>query len=161
MPQTNTEKIKDIIREFFGKTGFAIEAVEIGVPRDSTIPIGLKTDEPQILIGEGGQTLAEVQKLLKMVIQKKVASESHFYIDLDINGYKKKRADYLKEMARAAADEVSLTKKEKHLPPMQAYDRRIIHLELASRQDIVTESVGYGPERRISVKLRSQELPLV
>ena len=160
MPRSNTEKIKEIIGEFFGKTGFAVESVDIGVPKDSTIPIRLKMDDPQIIIGEGGQTLAEVQKLLKMVIQKKVASDSHFYIDLDVNEYKKKKTDYLKEMARSAADEVSLTKKEKYLPPMQAYDRRVIHLELSSRQDVATESIGYGPERRISIKLRSQG-PLV
>ena len=157
---TNTEKIKEIIGEFFGKTGLVIEQVEIKVPQDSTIPINLKMEERQILIGEGGQTLAEVQRLLKLVIQKKIAPESHFYIDLDINEYKKKKVEYLKEMARSAADEVSLSKKEQFLPPMQAYDRRVVHLELAPRQDIVTESVGFGPERRVSIKLRSQE-PLV
>src|SRR3989344_1437215 len=154
MPQTNTEKIKEIIREFFEKTGFAVEAVNIGVPRDSTIPIDLKMEEPQIITGEGGQTLAEVQKLLKMIIQKKVSSDSHFYIDLDVNEYKKKKTDYLKEMARSAADEVSLTKKEKYLPPMQAYDRRVIHVELAGRQDIITESVGFEPERMVAIKPR-------
>lgn len=154
MSQTNTEKIKEIIWEFFGKTGIAVEAIEIKTPQDSTIPIDLKMEEPQILIGEGGQTLAEVQRLLKMVIQKKIASEAHFYIDLDINNYKKKKIEYLKEMAKSAADEVSLVKKEKNLPPMPAYDRRVIHLELASRQDIVAESVGFEPERSVVIKPR-------
>jgi len=160
MSQVNAGKIKEVIVEFFSKTGLAIEAVNIGVPQDSTIPIGLKMEEPQVIIGEGGQALADVQRLLKLVIQKKIAPESHFYIDLDVNEYKKKKVAYLREMARAAADEVSLTKKEKDLPPMQAYDRRIIHLELAARLDIATESVGYGLERRVLVKLRSQE-PLI
>src|SRR3989338_3916892 len=154
MIQTNSEKIKEIIREFFDKTGLTLESIEIKSPQDLTIPINLKIEEPQILIGEGGQTLFEVQRLLKMILQKKIASEARFYIDIDINDYKKKKTDYLKEMAKSAADEVSLIKKEKYLPPMSAYDRRIIHVELAGRQDIITESVGFEPERMVAIKPR-------
>lgn len=154
MAQSNVEKIKEIIGEFFSKTGITLEAIEIKTPQEFTIPINLKMEEPQVLIGEGGQTLLEVQRLLKMVLQKKIASESRFYIDLDINDYKKKKMDYLKEMAKSAADEVSLIKKEKFLPPMSAYDRRVIHMELASRQDIITESVGYDPDRMVAIKPR-------
>lgn len=154
MAQSNIEKIREIIREFFSKTGITLEAIEIKVPQESTIPINLKMEEPQVLIGEGGQTLLEVQRLLKMILQKKIASGAHFYIDLDINDYKRKKLDYLKDLAKSAADEVSLIKKEKYLPPMSAYDRRVIHMELSSRQDIITESVGYEPERMVSIKPR-------
>lgn len=152
MFQSNSEKIKEVVREFFNKTGFGIQTVEIKTPEDSTIPICLKVEEPQILIGESGQTLQDVQRLLKMVIQKRFAPASHFYVDLDINDYKRKKKEYLKEMARSAADEVSLTKKEKMLPAMSAYERRIIHIELASRSDVITESVGQEPARLVSVK---------
>ncbi|MDO8558708.1 MAG: R3H domain-containing nucleic acid-binding protein [bacterium] len=154
MAQSNIKKIQEIIGEFFGKTGIIVEAIEIKTPQDSTIPINLKMEDPQVLIGEGGQTLMEVQRLLKLVLQKKIASEARFYIDLDINDYKKKKTDYLKEMAKSTADEVSLIKKEKYLPPMSAYDRRVIHVELAGRQDIITESVGFEPERMVAIKPR-------
>ena len=154
MAQSNIKKIQEIIGEFFSKIGVIVEAIEIKTPQDSTIPINLKMEDPQVLIGEGGQTLMEVQRLLKLVLQKKIASEARFYIDLDINDYKKKKTDYLKEMAKSTADEVSLIKKEKYLPPMSAYDRRVIHVELAGRQDIVTESVGFEPERMVAIKPR-------
>ena len=159
------EEVKKIIKEFFEKTTFNVE-VEILPQKDLTIPINLKTDEPQILIGEGGQTLFEIQHLLKAILRRKIAAkdpvsislgeageqEENFYIDLDINGYKKKKNDYLKELARSVADEVFLTKKEKVLSPMPAHERRIIHLELAGRSDVVTESVGEGFERRLVIK---------
>ena len=154
MPQINLEKIKEITQEFFNKTGLFVEAIEVRNLQDSTLPINLKMEEPQILIGEGGQTLIEIQRLLKIVIQKKITPDMPFYVDLDINDYKKKKVEYLKEMARTVADEVSLTKKEKQLPAMAAYERRIIHLELASRPDIITESSGEEPERMIIVKAR-------
>ena len=147
----NLEKIKKITKEFFKKTTFEIE-IEVLPQKEKTIPIHLKLDEPQILIGEGGQTLAEIQHLLKAVIKRKIITEEPFYIDLDINDYKKKKIEYLKELARSLADEAALSKKEKILPPMPAYERRIIHLELAERRDVFSESIGQEPERKVVIK---------
>lgn len=151
MTQANLNKIKEIAQEFFQKMGLEIE-VEVKSLQDLTIPINLKMAEPQILIGERGQTLAEIQRLLKAILRKKIAVEEPFYINLDINEYKKKKTEYLKEMARTAADEAVLTKKEKILAPMPAFERRIIHLELASRGDVTTESIGQEPERKVVIR---------
>jgi len=146
-------KIKEIVQEFFGQTGLAIE-VDVKSPVDATVPIDLKAEDPQFLIGEGGQTLVEIQRLLKAIMRKKIVSLEPFYIDVDVNDYKKKKTEYLKETARTSADEVALTKKEKELPAMSPYERRIIHAELASRTDVVTESIGEEPERRVVIKPR-------
>jgi spoIIIJ-associated protein len=88
---------------------------------------------------------------LKIILKRKITTEP-FFIDLDISDYKKKKNEYLKELARNTADEVSLSKKEKILPSMSAYERRIIHLELAGRSDVKTESLGQEPDRRIVVR---------
>ena len=92
----------------------------------------------------------DVQHLLKAVLRRKI--EGLFYLDLDIAGYKKKKTEYLKELARNSADEVAISGIERVLPPMQAYERRIVHMELKERPDIKTESVGEEPERRIVIK---------
>jgi len=147
--QDDLKKIKETTEEFFRKTTFEVK-IEFLPPRDLTIPINLELEDPQILIGEGGQTLAEIQHLLKAILRRKI--QEPFFIDLDISGYKKKKFEYLKELARSAADEVTITKKEKILSPMPAYERRIIHLELAGRSDITTESIDQEPERRVVIR---------
>ncbi len=149
MNQQNLETIKKTVEEFFKKATFDVE-IEVLAEKDQTVPIDLKTEEPQILIGEGGQTLAEIQHLLKAILRRKISEP--FYIDLDINNYKRKKVEYLKELAKTAADEVSLTKKEKTLAPMPAYERRVIHLELAERTDVTSESIGQEPDRRVVIK---------
>ncbi len=149
MNQQSLEIIKEITKEFFKKTTFEVE-IEFLPLQELTLPIHLKTEDPQILIGEGGQTLVEIQHLLKTILKRKI--QEPFFIDLDINGYKKKKIEYLKELAKSVADEVALTKKEKSLAPMPAYERRIIHLELADRQDVTTESIGQEPERRVIIR---------
>jgi len=151
LTQSNLSEIKKTVQEFFQKMTFEVE-VDFLTQTEQTLPINLKTDEPQILIGERGQTLAEIQHLLKAILRRKIETEEAFYIDLDINDYKKKKNEYLRELARSAADEVSLSKKEKILSPMPAYERRVIHMELAGRSDVVSESIGEGPERRVGVR---------
>lgn len=147
--QNTIEEIKRNIKEFFEKTTFEVE-IDFLPQRDLTLPINLKTEEPKILIGEDGQTLTEIQHLLKVILKRKI--KETFFIDLDINNYKKKKIEYLKELAHSVADEVALTKKEKNLAPMPAYERRIIHLELAGRSDVATESLGQEPERRVVIR---------
>jgi len=154
MDQQNLETIKKITKEFFEKMNFNVEIKSLR-QKDLTLSLELQTDEPQILIGEGGQTLTEIQHLLKIILRKKInIAAEPFFIDLDINNYKEKKIEYLKELARSVADEVSLSKNEKNLASMPAYERRIIHLELAERQDVITESIGQGMERRILIKPR-------
>ena len=149
LSQETVDKIKETVNEFFQKTTLDV-AIEILPEREGTIPVNVKSEEPQILIGEGGQTLIEIQRLLKLSLKKKISEE--FYIDLDINDYKKKKIEYLKEIVASGADEVSLTKTEKELAPMPAYERRIVHLEILKRSDVTGESVGEGPARRIVIK---------
>lgn len=149
LSQIDIENIKKTAAEFFKKASFEVE-IELLPQVDLTLPIKLKTNDPETLIGDNGQTLSEIQRLLKSILKRKI--KENFYISLDINDYKEKKVEELKEIARAAADEVVLTKKEKILPPMPAYERRVVHLDLAGRKDVSTESVGREPERRIVLK---------
>ncbi len=71
---------------------------------------------------------------------------------MDINNYRRERERLISELAKAAARKALMNKQEVKLPAMNAYERRIIHLELASRPDVKTESYGEGRERYIVVK---------
>jgi len=149
MNLNNLEEIKEEITKFFDKTTFDLD-INISFKDNSTICINVNSEEPQILIGERGQTLADIQRLLKMILKKK--TNDHIYVDLDINDYKKRRMDNLKELARQTADEVVSSDEEKVLFAMSPYERRVVHLELAKRLDIATESIGSEPERKIVIK---------
>ncbi len=149
LSQEQQEIIKNTVKEFFQKAMIEIE-IQGDNLEGETLKINLETESPQLLIGEQGQTLAEIQHLLRLVLRRKIADP--FFLDIDINGYKKKKTIYLEELAHATANEVSLLKIEKELLPMTAQERRIIHLTLADRSDVITESRGEGPERRVAIK---------
>ena len=103
--QNDLNKIKDVVKSFFNKTSFDID-LEILPLQDKTIPIKIKTDEPRFLIGQNGQTLSDMQRLLNTILRRQVLDE--FYIDIDINDYKKKKIDYLQQLAQKSADEAVL-----------------------------------------------------
>ena len=151
MNQETFKEAEIIIKEFFEMAGFELELKVLPL-EDKTIPIKVLIDDPKTLIGQNGQTLADIQHLLKAILSHKV--EEQFYIDLDINNYKEKKTTYLKESAREWANDVALSGQEKTLSPMPNFERRIIHLELQNRSDVVTESAGYGQERCVIIKPR-------
>lgn len=145
----NLEEIKNIARELFDKGGFGVEVAGELKPDRSLVVLTLDSDEPRALIGQGGENLLSAQHLLAQILRKKYGVS--LFLDLDINSYKKKRAEFLREFARNIADQVVLSKKPVTFEPMRAYERRIIHMELAGRPDIATCSVGEEPERCIQV----------
>jgi len=145
---SNEDKTKEIIKTFFEKAGFEMDLSVIF--EGETIKIKAAVDDPKALIGQNGQTLADIQHLLRAILNHELAER--MYVDFDINSYKEKKIAYIKESAREWADDVALNRKEKSLNPMPAFERRIIHLELSGRDDIETESAGEGQSRYIIIK---------
>lgn len=152
MTRETLDTIERVAKEFLGKLGIdGLMRVESKQEGEITIDVSLQ--EPQLFIGEKGQTLFEIAHILKALVRRRVAEPVR--IILDINDYQKNKDQYLRELARSAADEVALFKKDKELPAMTPGERRVIHLELAERQDVVSESVGEGPDRRVVIKIRT------
>jgi len=147
--KSKQEKIKKIIKEFFDKMTWEESPEDIEI-KDNVVSFEIETETPEILIGKEGKVLNNTQYLLSRILNKQIGEK--IFVDFDVNQYKKKKTNYLKEMAKNAADEVSLTGKEKILPAMTPFERRIIHLALSERKDIKTESEGEEPERRIIIK---------
>jgi len=142
-------KIKKKTKEFFEKMGFLVEIEDVSQKKDGVF-VCLRSEEPRVLIGKNGEILSSIQRLLGLILKRDL--EQPMFINFDINNYRKKKTEYLRETALSLADRVSLTKKERALNPMPSYERRVVHLELAKRDDVVTESIGWGEERRVVIK---------
>ncbi len=152
MEEQELKTIKETIEKFLQKMTVDVLTVELNsslVNNKECVNVDIHIKEPQVLIGQSGQTLFELGRLLRIILNKKLQKD--FYVDLDINDYKKQKLLYLKKMAADLAREVVVTQKEKILPPMPSYERRIIHSELAGRQDIITQSHGEGVDRSVII----------
>ena len=102
-----------------------------------------------ILIGRRGDVLDSLQYLATLAanIQKK-----NFYrITVDVQGYREKRAETLRGVAKRMSEKVLEYKKSFALEPMNAYERRIIHAECQNIQGVTTRSIGEGADRKIVI----------
>ncbi len=144
-------EIKNIINEFFGRAGivdFDIKTMEAAA--DGSLNVGISIGDASLLIGEGGRNIKAFEVVLSLIIKKQ--SENISAVHLDINNYREFKNEALRELAKKAARRARFYKQNVALEAMSAYDRRIIHTELAIHPDIKTESTGEGINRRVVVK---------
>lgn len=149
------ENIKKIVGEFMEKMGesplniFVIPLNEGEETAIESVDVDIEVSEPQMLIGQRGQTLFDIQRILRAIMSRNL--KKFLYVNLDINSHKKKKAEYLKNLANRIADEVLFVGEERILPPMENYERRIVHMALSERKDVKTESRGEKDERRVII----------
>lgn len=116
------------------------------------VELVLESKDSAHLIGYKGKTIEALQSLINSIIQKEEVETTKVFID--VNGYKLKKEGMLKTLAIKMAENVVKFKKVIKLEPMSAYERMIVHSELADRKDVETESIGEEPFRRVVIKLK-------
>jgi spoIIIJ-associated protein len=101
------------------------------------------------LIGRGGENLVALQQIVSAITSKRVGRSVH--VPVDIEGYRRRREDQLREIAQRVASRVRASGQAVTLEPMLAYERRIVHLSVQGQQGLKTESVGMEPNRRVVI----------
>src|SRR5947209_5602965 len=101
------------------------------------------------LIGRGGENLVALQQITSAITSRRVGRTVH--IPLDIEGYRRRREEQLREIARRVASRVKASGQAVTLEPMLAYERRIVHLAVQDTPGVKTESVGVDPNRRVVI----------
>lgn len=124
--------------------------------------LNLNTEFPNLLIGQYGGNLQCLQHLVGVIVKHKLLSEGgkdkeldleeEVKFNIDVNDYKKQKKETLVKLAESMADQVVYSKNSVALRPMSPYERKVIHLELADRKNLVTESVGENLMRRVIIK---------
>ncbi|PIP86353.1 hypothetical protein COV42_02005 [Candidatus Campbellbacteria bacterium CG11_big_fil_rev_8_21_14_0_20_44_21] len=148
----------DKIKEFLKKLGVEFESVE---KKDShlndTPRYVIITPEAALLIGNKGETLLSLSHLLKKILsgdEEKEGRENYF---IDIGDYQNNRIKDIKNKAVILGERARFFKKDVEMNPMTSYERMIVHSTFADFSDLKTESVGFGPSRRVII--RFQEFP--
>ena len=116
---------------------------------DEQITFSMYGDEVGILIGRRGDTLNALQFLLSLAVNRRL--NSHKRIILDCENYRQRRAETLQALAHRMADKARETGRRVSLDPMNAAERRIVHLALENEPQVKAESYGEDPHRKIVI----------
>lgn len=105
-----------------------------------------------IVIGKRGETLDAIQYIANLVANRN--TDRYIRISVDCNGYRDKRINSLKSLARKMANKAIKYNKNMRLEPMNPFERRVIHSSLQSFDGIYTVSEGNEPFRRVVIKIK-------
>ena len=126
---------------------------------DGTRRITIKGDDASVLIGHHGDTLDALQYLANLASARKNANgeRDKSRVTLDIEGYRAKREETLRALARKMAAKALRNKRSVMLEPMSAYERRIIHSEIQKMEGVSTNSIGSDNNRKIVIYLTDKK----
>lgn len=149
MTEENIIKIQQLLQELLMAMDFEGQ-VELGNDEQDFVRFNILTSEAKFLIGRDGENLKAMQQIGRALVGKKIGEPVRFTID--VNNYQKSRLDLLRKTARNLAYEVVQQGLVRWLPPLSAYERRIVHIELADFAGVKTESEGEGEEKRVAIR---------
>lgn len=103
-----------------------------------------------LLIGRRGATLDALQELVRCSVQRQTERRSH--VRIDVEGYRARQLEKLREHCREAIAEVRETDAPVKLEPMDAYERKMMHDLAASAGGVTSASEGAEPRRRVVIR---------
>lgn len=102
-----------------------------------------------LLIGRRGQTLASLQYIVNLIVARRVPGGAAVIVDVE--GYRARRYQSLRGLAKRMADRVRQSGQPVTLEPMSPAERRIIHMTLQDSGDVTTQSAGEGEARKVTI----------
>lgn len=116
---------------------------------DPYLLLNLEGQDLGALIGRRGETLGNLQYLLRLMVNQRLHQWKNIVVDVE--KYRQHRAEHLVQLAQRSAEQVARTGRPLSLEPMPANERRIIHLALRDHPQVYTESSGEGERRKIQL----------
>ena len=101
------------------------------------------------LIGRRGETLSSLQHIVRLICSRRLERRANIIVDA--GGYKTGRSNRLRGLAQRMAKQAVQQGRTITLEPMHPNERRIIHLTLRGREDVMTRSIGEGRGRKVTI----------
>ena len=138
---------KEFLLGMFGKMGLSVQIEKLTTKDKITFQV--YGEDLGILIGKHGQTLDAIQYLTNLVANKEVRRRCQIVVDVE--NYRSRREETLVQLAHRLGAKVRRTRQKIALEPMNAFERKIIHLALQNEKNIKTDSEGQEPYRHIVI----------
>ena len=148
----------DFVKTIITDIGLSAEA-SLYTCEDGTRRIIIAGDDASTLIGHHGDTLDALQYLANLASARKNINgeRDKSRVTIDIEGYRAKREETLRALARRMAQKALRNKRSVMLEPMSAYERRIIHSEIQGIEGVSTNSIGSDNNRKIVIYLTDKK----
>lgn len=114
----------------------------------------LTAEQMETLIGQKGEGIDAIQYLTNTLLNLGVESGDQQAFTIELNEYRVRRQAELLALAEEVAQKVRQTGEEVEIKSLSSAERRQVHTFLQDAEDLLTESRGQEPDRRLFVRLR-------
>ncbi len=146
-PQAGSARLRAFLDEIL--RAFGLSAKVRIVEQVDLISAEISGEDLGVLIGKRGQTIDAIEYLASIVLYPRPDSRKR--VEIDAEGYKERRRIAIERVAVRKAQEAAKRGRPVELEPMTAAERKIVHVALKDRRDVVTESRGREPHRAVVI----------
>jgi spoIIIJ-associated protein len=151
--QVSIQVVHELLERMKVSAEVTAHFMEASDPKEeAVILVEIQGDDLSILIGRRSETLNALQYICSLIVGKELGEWVPMMID--VQGYRARRERQLRQIARRMAEQAIHTGKRQVLEPMPANERRIIHMELHDHPQVITESLGEEPNRKVTISLK-------
>ncbi len=144
---THATEAMQLLEGILARMGFSARVEGDETP--DAIVLKIIGDKDGLIIGKKGQNLDAIQYIVNKAVRRSASDRKKIIIDSE--EYRTRREESLRTTAIRAAEKVKKTKKPATLGPMNARDRRIIHLAIQNDKTLTTKSRGEGEYRKVVI----------
>ena len=141
----SVEKIfKEIVNHFIGDAniGSELNGKNILLKLNSEKDLGF-------LIGRKGEMIKNLEFLLSRISSKQIGKS--IYVSIDINSYREKRMEQLKEKVLETVKKVIAINRPLSLNPMNSFERREAYLIIEQDSQVTYKTKEYGKLKKITI----------
>lgn len=141
-----------VVRDILGHFDAADSPIDEYEGDEGELILDVTASDLAVLIGRHGRTLESFQTMVSLLVSRKLGFR--YPVVVDVEGYKSRRNEKVTGIARSAASRAVQQHRSVSLPPMSAYERRLVHIALRDDNRVDTHSEGVDPERRVVIVAR-------
>ncbi len=157
----NKEQIQNLIKDLVEKITLDTPKITVNEEKGNNLWFSVVVNEPHHFISKEGEALQALNHLVRRITEAKNSTQANMdpmekrkelSFSVDINDFQKRKVEAVRAIAHMMGERARYFKSNIEVDPMSSFERRIVHEFLADATDLKTESMGFGPSRRVVIK---------
>lgn len=147
---TVEQQVAEFVGQVVRQMGLGLEA-RVETTQDG-VRINLEGEGAEALLARRGEGLQALQHIVDSAFRRQLGEQKRLLVDC--MGFRRDKDNELKQMAKFLAEKAKSSGVEQSIGPLNAYERRLVHLAVAEVPDVTSESVGDAAVKTVTISLK-------
>jgi spoIIIJ-associated protein len=143
------QQVADFVSDVVKQMGLGLVA-RVDTNSDGT-RINLEGDGAEVLLAKRGEPLQALQLIVDSAFRRQMGEQKRLLIDC--MDFRKGKDNELKAMAKFLAEKARDSGADQSMGPLNAYERRLVHLAVAEVPGVTSESIGDAAVKTVTISL--------